>query len=255
MSNLVKEVAVVEELVLTGTTTIDMYGSIEEPLFMAKDVAIILGNNPELVGQMTSKIDQDELTIVQSRSGGQMRSRQALTEDGLYECFMLSRKPEAKEFKKVVKQLLKGLRTGKVKLQLPDFNNPIIAARAWADEYEAKQIAQTRLKEKAFALAMAAPKVDFYDGITQSDDTIDIGTVSKVLNMGVGRNTLFKILREEGVLMTSNQPYQQFVDRGYFRLVESKFNKPDGTPHVGIKTVVFQKGVEFIKKKLEARSY
>lgn len=41
------------------------------------------------------------------------------------------------------------------------------------------------------------PKADFYDAVVQSEDTIDVGQVAKVLAIkGYGRNNLFKLLRE-----------------------------------------------------------
>lgn len=95
------------------------------------------------------------------------------------------------------------------------------------------------------------PKARFYDTVTGSADTIDMAQAAKVLNMGVGRNTLFKILRNAGILQGNNVPYQEFVDRGYFRCIESSYSTPDGTNHVNIKTVIFQKGLDFIRRAVE----
>lgn len=96
------------------------------------------------------------------------------------------------------------------------------------------------------------PKASFYDTVTGSSDTIDMAQAAKVLNMGIGRNTLFKILRSANVLQHNNIPYQEFVDRGYFRCIESSYSTTDGTNHVSIKTVVFQKGLDFIRKTVQA---
>lgn len=93
-----------------------------------------------------------------------------------------------------------------------------------------------------------APKVEFYEQVTGSTDTIDMAQAAKVLNMGIGRNRLFKMLREKKVLQNNNQPYQEYVDRGYFRLIETSFQKPDGSTHISIKTVVYQKGLDYIRK-------
>ena len=97
------------------------------------------------------------------------------------------------------------------------------------------------------------PKAEFHDAVVGSSDTIDMGQVAKVLNMGVGRNTLFEILREEKVLRQNNEPYQAYIDKNWFRLVESKYQKPNGDTCINIKTVVFQKGVDGIRKILENR--
>jgi Rha family phage regulatory protein len=112
------------------------------------------------------------------------------------------------------------------------------------------ELAHTVEKNEQLMLENKAmqPKAEFYDDVVGSKDTIDMGTVAKVLNAGVGRNELFKLLRSEGVLMSDNKPYQSYVDRGWFRMVESKFQKPNGDVCINIKTVVFQKGVDGIRK-------
>lgn len=96
------------------------------------------------------------------------------------------------------------------------------------------------------------PKVDFYDAVAESKNAIPMDQVAKVLNIkGIGRNKLFELLRDYGILQKNNIPYQSYVDRGYFRVVESKFTKPNAEVCISIKTLVYQKGVDFIRKKLE----
>jgi len=95
------------------------------------------------------------------------------------------------------------------------------------------------------------PKAEFYDQVTDSTDAIDMGTASKVLNIpGYGRNSLFKELRDQGILQENNMPYQTYIDRGYFRTIEQKFTKPDGSTNINIKTVVYQKGLDYIRKAI-----
>ena len=109
--------------------------------------------------------------------------------------------------------------------------------------YESK-IAQ--LKNENMAMK---PKVEFFDKVTGSADTHDMKEVAKLLNFkNIGRNTLFEILRDEGILDKNNQPYQKYVDAGYFRIIETKWEDRDGDTHINLKTVVFQKGVDFIRK-------
>ena len=128
---------------------------------------------------------------------------------------------------------------------LPDFSNPAAAARAWADEYEQRLTLQAKVEADA-------PKVEFYDDVTGSNDTIDIGTVAKVLNRPkMGRNNLFAFLRGKKVLDRHNAPYQRYIDMGWFRQIETKWQKPNGDWQIGIKTVVFQKGVEGIRKLVD----
>lgn len=97
-----------------------------------------------------------------------------------------------------------------------------------------------------------APKVEFYDDVTGSSDTIDMSEVAKILNIkGIGRNKLFEILRNKNILRNNNQPYQKYVDAGYFRIIESRYVLSNGETKISLKTVVFQKGLEFIKKSSE----
>jgi len=101
----------------------------------------------------------------------------------------------------------------------------------------------------------AEPKVDFYDTVTKSDYTIDMGLVATTINMGIGRNRLFQFLRNQDILMDSKRPYQKYVDRGYFRTIERSWTKSNGEKEFGFQTVVYQKGVEFIIKKLKEAGY
>lgn len=129
---------------------------------------------------------------------------------------------------------------------LPDFSNPAEAARAWAAQYEQRAALEAKVAEDA-------PKVEFYNDVTGSDSVIDMAAVAKLLNRGIGRNQLFAFLRKEKVLNSRNVPYQRFVDMGWFRLVETKWQKPNGDWQIGIKTVVFQKGVEGIARLLDKK--
>jgi len=85
-----------------------IYGSIENPLFLAKDVASwIEHSNPRV---MLKTVDEDEKVVNNVYTLGGNQESWFLTEDGLYEVLMQSRKPIAKEFKKEVKKILKQIR-------------------------------------------------------------------------------------------------------------------------------------------------
>lgn len=117
----------------------------------------------------------------------------------------------------------------------------------WKSQRIAELLKQVDLQK--VKIGELEPKAEFYDAVTGSKDTIDIGEASKVLGIpGYGRNNLFAFLREKGVLQDNNQPYQTYIDRGYFRTIETKYIEKDGTEHINIKTVVYQKGLDFIRK-------
>jgi phage antirepressor YoqD-like protein len=120
-----------------------------------------------------------------------------------------------------------------------------LAQEAYEEELERLKLLNEQQEQK---LIEQAPKIDFYDSVTGSTDTINMSEVAKVLNCGLGRNQLFELLRKNKILDRNNQPYQQYVDRGYFRIIETKYTVPDGTTKISLKTVVFQKGLDFIRK-------
>lgn len=87
---------------------ITTYGDIENPLFLAKDVANWIEHSHTT--RMLETVDEDEKLNGVIFHAGQNREMTFLTEDGLYEVLMQSRKPVAKQFKKKVKKLIKDLR-------------------------------------------------------------------------------------------------------------------------------------------------
>ena len=121
----------------------------------------------------------------------------------------------------------------------------------------ALEFANKRAEEATQRLLANEHKIEFYNDVTESKTATDIGTVSKLLNFkGVGRNILFEILRKEGILQYNNIPYQRYIDNGYFRVIESKWNDhTTGDVKVSFKTVVYQKGIEYISKLLKGLGY
>lgn len=112
---------------------------------------------------------------------------------------------------------------------------------------------QEKIEEQQKLIEVQKPKAEFYDDVVDSKDAIDMQAVAKVINMGMGRNKLFEFLRNNKVLMQNNQPYQSYVDMGWFRIIESKYTKPNGDICINLKTVVFQKGVDGIRKLIKQR--
>lgn len=113
---------------------------------------------------------------------------------------------------------------------------------------------QERIEKQQAQIEYQKPKVEFYDEIIDSKDTIDIGQLAKTINVkNIGRNKLFEILREKSILDRRNQPYQSFIDRGYFKTIETSYVQ-GGDVKIHIKTVVFQKGVDYIRKLLKENS-
>lgn len=111
-----------------------------------------------------------------------------------------------------------------------------------------KQAEQIEQQEKL--LVEQKPKVEFFEAVTSSKNAIDMAKVAKVLDKNIGRNKLFEFLRDRKILQRDNLPFQSYIDRGYFRVIEVKYTKPDGSTNISLKTLVHQKGVNYINKLL-----
>lgn len=99
------------------------------------------------------------------------------------------------------------------------------------------------------------PKVDMYERVMGTDKLCDMKQVAKILNFkGMGRNNLFDYLKKKQILSEYKEPYQIYVNAGYFKIVEESFvnNGYEGTY---LKTVVTQKGIDYIGKLLKDDNY
>ena len=178
-------------------------------------------------------VDYETLDIV---SNGNHTKEFAITIDFAKELSMLSRTEKGKKarlyFIKCEKKLMN-------KFSIPQtYSEALLLA-----SNQAKQI-----EEQSKQLEEQKPKVEFFDQVTDSKDAVDMKECAKILNMGIGRNRLFEFLRSRSILDRKNLPYQIFIDKGYFRTVETSYTKADGTNCINIKTVVYQKGMDYIRR-------
>lgn len=106
--------------------------------------------------------------------------------------------------------------------------------------------------EKVIALeskvAADAPKVAFAEAIRAVDGVCSIEKIAKTI--GFGRNKFFKRLREDGILMTNNLPYQKYIDREYFTVAEQEpYTDSKGVAHPTFTTMVTGAGQVFLAKR------
>ena len=237
------EIKVFENDAFGSIRTMDMEG---EVWFVGKDVAEILGyTNPSKA--LADHVDEEDKLNNESLSSLGQRGGWLINESGLYSLVLSSKLPTAKQFKRwITKEVIPSIRKTGGYFATP--KTYVEALRALADAEEEKERLSLENEEMK-------PKAEFYDDVTGSSDTIEIGEVAKVLNCGIGRNKLFDFLRKEKVLMKNNIPKQHFVDEGYFRVIETKYTKLNGDVSINLKTVVYQKGVDYIRKLLKKKGY
>lgn len=107
-----KQLQIIKEQVVLGKE-FKVYGTFDEPYFLAKDVAEWIDYSFDSKGNrdvngMLRTVDEEEKH--KNINPNNNRVSWFLTEDGLYEVLMQSRKPIAKAFKKEVKKILKDIR-------------------------------------------------------------------------------------------------------------------------------------------------
>ena len=203
----------------TEVRTVEIDG---EPWFVLKDVCVILGVKNQ--ADVFNRLDDDEKGMDSVDTLGGKQKMYIINESGLYNVILRSDKPEAKPFRKwVASEVLPTIRkhgvyaTPEALMQmLAEPENAIKIFEALRDEREKNK----QLSEK---IALDAPKVHFADTVAESNDLIKIRDMAKLLcenGVNIGERRLYALLREEKVLMKDNTPYQQFIDRGYFKVKE-----------------------------------
>lgn len=248
---------VIDERELLGKE-FKIYGDIENPLFLAKDVAEWIdysktGKGAFDVSKMLNTVDDNEKLNGIIFVSGQNRGMKFLTEDGLYEVLMQSRKPIAKQFKKEVKQILKSIRMTGMYATDKLLDNPDLAIQAFTklkEEREKRKALETKIEEQK-------PKVVFADAVETSKTSILVGELAKIIKQNgynIGPQRLFDWLRENGYLIKRqgtdhNMPTQRAMELGLFEIKETAVTHSDGHITVNKTPKVTGKGqIYFINK-------
>lgn len=214
-----------------------------EPWWVLKDVCGILGISKHR--DTASRLDEDERGSVRVDTPGGEQEMTVVNESGLYNVILRSDKPEAKPFRKwVTSEVLPSIRkNGGYIANQENLTPEQIVANALI-------VAQNIISKKDKQIEQMKPKAEFFDAVADSRTAISMNEVSKVLGIkGYGRNNLFEFLRNNGILDRWNVPYQRYIDCGWFRVIEQKYTR-QGEPCVTTKTLVYQKGVDAIRKKI-----
>lgn len=105
-----------------------------------------------------------------------------------------------------------------------------------------------RVIELDAKIAADAPKVRFAEIIRAVDGVCHIGEFCKTLK--IGRNKMFRLLKADKILMESRMPYQKYIDKGYFSVIEQKpYTNSKGETHVTFTTMVTGAGQVFLAKR------
>ena len=204
-----------------------VYGTAENPMFLAREIAKCIDYDKTSLNKLVASVDDDEKgrNIIPTPGGNQQVW--FLTEGGLYEVLMQSRKPIAKQFKKGVKQILHEVRTtgGYISTKQEDTPEEIMAraltiAQATLAKREErlkqlevenaqKQIIIERKDEeisiKDDTIKVLAPKGKCYDEIMSSEGLVTTNMIAAFL--GVSAIKLNKLLCEWRVQYRQSSVY------------------------------------------------
>ena len=225
---------------------VNLYRSIEEPLFEANEVAGWLGI--QNVSQMLKQadIDESEKAIFLKYTLGGNQKALFITEDAMYEILMRSRKKEAKPFRKEIKKYLKSIRLTGAAIPVGNEQKMVnYYFSSLSSDLQGKIVNELMEKNKELQ--------QFYDDLMNTEGLMSMNTVSKELN-GFGLKTLYAYLRGKKIMFYKegvNIPYQRFMNQGLFKVVESPCADGKYRPT----TYATKKGLDYIRKLLHKDGY
>lgn len=232
----------------------EVYGTPQEPLFKAQDVATMI--NHSNITKMLALVDDDEKGVNQLLTPGGNQQVWFLTENGLYEVLMQSRKPIAKQFKKGVKAILKEIRTngGYVATQSDDTPELIMAralqvAQSTIERHHQQlQVANATIELQKKELEEASKSVEYVNDVLQSTSTYTLTQIAKDCNM-TSANVLANFLISKRIIFRQSgqyMPTSKYTDKGYFKNRTHSYERSNGEKGTNTILVVTESGRQFI---------
>lgn len=234
-----------------------IYGDYDNPLFLAKDVASWIEHTDQR--KMIQSVDEDEKLKGTLFLSGQKRQSWFLTEDGLYEVLMQSRKPIAKKFKKEVKKILKDVRKHGMYAKDELLDNPELMLDVVSKLIEEKNKRIELEQEKKLlesTIAEYEPKVNYLDIILESEDTVTVSQIAQ--DYGMTARQFNKLLNELKVQYKVNKQWiltKRYKGKGYVKSKTFEVPKANGGTKVVMDTRWTQKGRIMLYDLLKSEGY
>ena len=217
------------------------------PWFVAKDVAERLGytwNGNARIEHIPE--DWRRVTSVVTLRGD-AQDMAVLSEQGLYFFLARSDKPAALPFQRwVAGDVMPALRStgaysmhGVQPFKVPEtLGEALRLAADMADEIHTKNCQIADLK----------PRAAFADQVSSATNALPVAEVAKLF--GTGEVRFFRWLRSQGFLMRDNKPYQEYLERGYFKITEGTYpHAGSGEPRCYTKTLITGKGQTYLAER------
>lgn len=226
----------------------------EEPYFVGKDVAKVLGykNTREALKYHVDKEDKKDGVAIHD-SIGRTQKPVVINESGLYSLIFSSKLDSAKRFKRwVTSEVLPAIRKHGIyatdnvieqTIQNPDYIITVLTE--FKKEKEQRMLLQQQVGE-------LKPKADYYDQILKSKKLITVNAIAK--DYGMSAQALNKILHDLKVQFKQSGQwllYAKYHDKGYTHSEPHKYVKKDGTEDFSLHTKWTQKGRIFLYNLLK----
>jgi len=206
-----------------------------EPWFIAKDIAKILGYSSTKDATRILEDDEKGFHIVPTLGGSQKFT--IVNESGLYSLIFISRKEEAKKFKKwVTSDVLPTIRKTGGYGQQVNLGDPRLLHQLVLD-YTDRVI---QLEDK---VANDQPKVSFYDDFINSEGLYNLQNAARALDLNP--NLFINSLKKNYLFYQGRAlvPYQLYRDQGLFVIRSNAVDK-----QAYYQTYITPKGLRYFAK-------
>ena len=233
-----------------------------EPMFVAKDVCEILGYAKASSTVIQTHCKSEGVTKMVMPSNGGMQEQFLINEGNLYRLILKSKKKEAEKFESwVCDEVLPSIRkhgmyankqTIEEMLTSPDFAIRTLEALKQEREEKERLLIQNELQDNQ--LKTAAPKVEYFDEVLQSNSTYNTNQIAKELGMSaVGLNAELNSLgiqyKQSGTWLL----YAKYQNKGYTKTKTHTFTDNHGKTQTSMSTVWTEKGRLFIHDNLRVK--
>jgi len=216
----------------------------EQPYFCLVDIARIL--DIKNAKDCRTGIPSSDVETLEVKSGNTASKRIFINARHISTCLFKSKNTKAQQindwlYRIVIPQLMKDL-----DYDIDSFSDPETVIQ-FLDEFQDLRVRNAVLETDK---KLNAPRLNLINKLLGSKSCVDLDRVTQVIKFHNLSNTdLYKILRSRHVLDDNNQPYQEYCDRKYFRVVEAKV-VVKGEVIRQQRTYVYKSGVSFIEKIL-----
>ena len=239
-----------------------------EPWFVGKDISEILkyketANMRKLLDNCEyQEIDPQSIDFTGFVQNGttlepnkNIRRMLLINESGLYNAIFNSTLPSAIKFRRwVTSEVLPSIRKNGGYIQgQENLSDTELLAKAILVAQRTIEERDKKIAEQSSLIEEQKPLVTFALNVTDSEHSMDIGEFAKIVNKkdwNLGRNKLFRWLRDKKIFMESNVPYQKYIDNGYFTCIEVNKSSEYGSKNFS-KSLITPKGQVWLTNKLQ----